>query len=138
MRGLTAFHLYVSCEVNAPRTVVTLPVCMYTVLNFTFPRAFPSATACSSSPPHAACPTSHSTQTTVYPNTNDPSVSVSPYQCSLCSYTLDCCAPFPMLTPSTLPYCFPLPVVLKFILYDFLFEAIYIRAFPLTAISGRV
>src|SRR6266702_4785527 len=52
------------------------------------------------------------------------------------SHTLDCCAPFPMLTPSTLPYCFPLPVVLKIILYDFLFEAIYIRAFPLTAIWG--
>src|SRR6266702_163051 len=70
----------------------------------------------------------------VSPNANNPSVSVSPYQRSLCSHMLDCCATFPMLTPSTLSYCFPLLVVLKIIVYDFLFEAIYIRAFPLTAI----
>src|SRR6266702_1093750 len=106
MRGLTAFHLYASCEVNVPCTVVTLPVCMYAVLDFTFPRAFPSATACSSLPPHVVCLTSHSTQTACL-RTNNPSVSVSPYQGSLCSHTLDCCAPFPMLTPSTFAILLP-------------------------------
>src|SRR6266702_7498995 len=69
-RGLTAFHLYVSCEVNAPCTVVTLPVCVYTV---TFPRAFPSA----DEPFNTG---------SVSPNANNPSVSVSPYQRSLCSH----------------------------------------------------
>jgi len=39
-----------------------------------------------------------------------------------------------MLTPSTFAILLPASVVLNIILYDFLFEAIYIRAFPLTAI----
>src|SRR6266702_706188 len=95
---------------------LSVSVCLYVHCSqFHFPLSFPSATVCSSFLPHAACLTSHSTQAACL---QTPTTCLSLCRPSPCS---------PLLLCNTPPL---LPVVLKIIVYDFLFEANLQMCFP--------